>query len=295
MRVLVTGARGKVGLAAIGALLDAGHEVVGTDLGVPRYELPLEGGAPYVQADLREPGDAFAVARGCQAVVHCAAIPTHFRNTPYHVFSNNLLSTFNVAEAAVGLGMAKIVNISSAVVAGHATAERPSLPEYLPADEDEHVRPQEPYALAKYFGEQVMDAVARRSDVRCVSLRPSWVQRPGDYAANLGPGLREPQPRLSRWSYVDMRDLADAIVLAVEAELPGHEVFHIAAEDNTTGRPLADLVATFYGDRVTVLPVERPDASAVSCAKARRLLGYRPRRSWRDHLDTGGEPLPGPE
>jgi nucleoside-diphosphate-sugar epimerase len=292
MRVLVTGARGKVGRAAVGALLAAGHEVVGTDLGVPRYELPLEDGVPYLQADLRDPGDAFAVVRGFDAVVHCAAIPTHFRNTPHHVFSNNMLSTFNLAEAAVGLGVGRLVNLSSAAVSGHATAERPSLPDYLPADEAEPVRPQEPYALAKHFGEQIMDAVARRSDVRCVSLRPSWVQRSCDYAANLGPCVRDPQPRLSRWSYVDIDDLADAIVLAAESDLPGHEVFHIAADDNTTGLPLRDLVARFYGDRVRVLPVPRPDAGAVSCAKARRLLGYRPRRSWRDHLGDDGEPLP---
>ncbi|MBA9006545.1 NAD-dependent epimerase/dehydratase family protein [Thermomonospora cellulosilytica] len=291
MRVLVTGARGKVGRSTVGALLAAGHEVVGTDLGVPRYELPDEDGAAYVQADLRDPGDVYAVVRGCQAIVHCAAIPTHARNTPHHVFANNLLSTYHLAEAAEALGVRRIVNLSSAAVAGHATAVRPSLPEYLPADEAETVRPQEPYALAKHVGEQIMDMTARRSDVACVSLRPSWVQRACDYEANLGPLVRDPQPRLSRWSYVDMGDLVAAIALAVDCDLPGHEVFHIAAEDNTTGRPLHELVERFYGDRVAVRPTGRPDASAVSCEKARRLLGFHAKRSWRDHLGEDGRAL----
>lgn len=292
MRVLVTGARGRVGRAAIAALVAAGHDVLGTDIGPPVYELALEGGAPYVRADLRDAGDAFAVVRGCQAVVHCAAIPNHAKNTPQFIFANNLLSTFNVAEAAVSFGVERLVNLSSAVVAGYQTAERPFLPAYLPADEQEPVRPQEPYALAKHFTELLMDAVVRRSDTRCISLRPSWAQRPGDYAANLGPGIRDPQPRLSRWSYVDMGDLADAIVLAVGSDLPGHEVFCIAAADNAIGWPLERLVARFLGDRVPVRPLPRPDASAVSSDKARRLLGYAPTRSWRDYLDDQGQPHP---
>lgn len=134
MHILVTGARGKVGRAAISALVTAGHDVVGTDLGRPVYELQLDGDAPYVQADLRDAGDAFAVVRDCQAVVHCAAIPTADKNTPHFVFSNNILSTFNIAEAAVSFGVERLVNISSSAVAGYSTVQRQVLPSYLPID-----------------------------------------------------------------------------------------------------------------------------------------------------------------
>jgi UDP-glucose 4-epimerase len=288
MRVLVTGARGKVGRAAVTALVRAGHEVVATDLGAPVYERPLENGAFYVQADLRDAGHAFTVVQGCQAIVHCAAIPTHLHHVPSTVFSSNLSCTFNIAEAAVSFGVERLVNISSASVSGYNTAQDIILPAYLPADEDEPARPLEPYALAKHFGEQLMDAVARRSAVRCISLRPSWAQRPGDYATNLGAGIRDPQPRLSRWSYIDLDDLTDAIVLAVHSDLPGHEVFNVAAADNATGRPLEELVASFFADRIRLRPLPRPDASPVSCAKARRLLDFTPKRTWRNYLDSDG-------
>jgi UDP-glucose 4-epimerase len=290
MRVLVTGARGKVGRAAILALGEAGHDVVGTDLHSPNHDPPHNTLSPYVQADLRNPGDAFAVVRGFAAVVHCAAIPTHTSNTSHMVFSNNLMSTFHVAEAAVSFGITRVVNISSAAVSGYATAERETLPGYLPTDENETPRPQEPYALSKHFGEQIMDAVVRRSDVRCISLRPSWVQRPHDYAANLGVGVRNPPPCISRWSYVDLTDLARAIVLAVESDLPGHEAFHVAAADNATTWPLARLVTAFFADRIRMLPLSRPDASPVSSEKAARLLAFIPRCSWRDYLDDEGHP-----
>ena len=101
MRILVTGARGKVGAAAVNALIEAGHEVLGCDLGAPVFE-GYNRGAHYFQADLTEPGDAFAMVRGCDAVIHTAAIPEPSRNTPHTVFRNNLMATFNVVEACVG-------------------------------------------------------------------------------------------------------------------------------------------------------------------------------------------------
>lgn len=134
-----------------------------------------------------------------------------------------------------------------------------------------------------------MDAAVRRSDLRCVSLRPSWVQHEGNYERNLGPQLRDPyQPNPGLWSYIDVYDLADAIVLAVESGLAGHEVFGIASPDNAGNRDLADLITTVYGDAIPVRPLSRPDASGIWCGKAVRMLGWRPSRSWRDYLDEDG-------
>ncbi len=107
-------------------------------------------------------------------------------------------------------------------------------------DEQHPIRPQDPYALSKYFGELLMDAAVRRSDIRCISIRPCWVQHEGNYERNLGPQVRDASvlsPNL--WSYIDLYDLADALVLAVGSSLPGHEVFYIASPDNVGGRPFA--------------------------------------------------------
>ncbi|CAN5292754.1 NAD(P)-dependent oxidoreductase [soil metagenome] len=292
MRVLLTGAHGKVGRAASVALLAAGHQVTGVDLGRAVFERDLPGAARYVQADLTDAGSAYAVVRGHDAVVHSAAVPDPLHNPPHEVFANNLLSTFNVLEAAVRWGLPRFVNISSETVPGFFFPERPALPAYVPVDEEHPVLPQDPYALAKHFGEQLMDAAVRRSDTRCTTIRPSWVMTPDNYEHNLGPMLRDPaEPSASFWSYIDAEDLADAIVLAVETDLPGHEVFYIASPDNVGGRDLAAAVRALHGDAVEVRPLSRPDASGISCAKAERLLGYRPTRSWRDHLTPEGEPL----
>jgi UDP-glucose 4-epimerase len=294
MRILVTGARGKVGAATVNALLEAGHAVTGCDL-TPGV---FEGGevAHYLQADLTEAGDAFAVVRGHDAVIHAAALPDPNHNPPATVFRNNLMATFNVTEACVRVGVPRLVHVSSETVPGFAFPERPFHAAYAPIDEAHPNAPQDPYALAKLFGEQLMDAAVRRSDVRAISIRPSWVQWEGNYARSLGPFLRDPEGQQSGsfWSYIDAYDLADALRLAAESDLPGHEVMYIVSPDNATGRPLAPLIRHHFGDAVEIRELPREDAGGISWAKAARLLGYAPTRSWRDYLTADGELLPEP-
>jgi nucleoside-diphosphate-sugar epimerase len=290
MRILVTGARGKVGRATVENLLEAGHDVTASDLGPPVFERDEPGRPSYFQADFTDAGQAFAAVRGHDAVIHAAAIPAPVAHPPHIVFQNNIMSTFNAVEAAVRWGVPRFVNVSSETVPGWFFAERRFLPDYVPVDEKHPVRPQDPYALAKSFGEQLMDAAVRRSKIRVVSIRPSWVQWEGNIERNLGPLVRgeDDEPNPGFWAYTDVYDLAEALRLAAECDLPGHEVFYIAQEDNSTGLPLADLVHRHHGDKIKLRRLKRPDASGISCAKAQRMLGWRPTRSWRDYLDERG-------
>lgn len=289
MQILVTGARGKVGAATIHNLIEAGHEVTGCDLAPPVYE-GGDRGAHYVQTDLNDPGDAFSVVRGQDVVIHCAAVPEPTRNAPHKVFSNNLMSTFNLVEACVRMGADRIVNVSSETVAGMAFAERRFHAASAPIDESLENRPQDPYALAKVFGEQLMDAAVARSDLRAISIRPSWVQWEGNYERGLGPWLTDPfaAPSESFWSYIDVYDLAHALRQAAESSLEGHEAMYVVSPDNGAGRPLRELIAHHFGDEVVVGELAREDAGGISSAKAERLIGYRPTRSWRDYLSADG-------
>ena len=291
----MTGAKGKVGSAAVSALLAAGHEVRASDLARGVFERTLPGEADeYVQADLTDAGDAFAVVRGVDAVVHAGAIPDPTKNPPHAVFANNLTATFNVLEASVRFGVGRFVYISSETVPGFFFPERPFLPDYVPVDESHPIRPQDPYALSKYFGELLMDAAVRRSDIRCVTIRPCWVHHEGNYERNLGPQVKDAAVLSANlWSYIDVYDLADAIVLAAESGLPGHEVFYIASPDNVGSRPFVETVRKYYGDKIAIRPVDREDASGISSAKAMRMLGWKPKRSWRDYLDAEGRLKPG--
>jgi nucleoside-diphosphate-sugar epimerase len=202
------------------------------------------------------------------------------------------MGVFNLLEAAIRLGVPAVRQRLERDRPRVLLPERPFLPDYVPVDEEHPIRPQDPYALAKRFGEQLCDAAVRRSDIRCISIRPSWVQWAGNYARNLGPQLRDPdEPSAGFWAYIDVEDLADALLLAAASDLPGHEVFYIASPDVASTLTLPELVERHHGDTVELRPLDRPDAGGISIAKARRMLGYAPTRSWRDHLDERGEPL----
>lgn len=286
MRVVVTGARGRVGAAAVNALTLRGHDVLATDLvGVP---LGMKGGG-YVQADLTDAGEAFAVIAGADAVVHLAGIPSATLRPAHALYATNVLSTFNCVEAAVRLGVAKFVAMSSEATLGFQLGPTSAVPDYLPVDEAHPMRPEDAYSLSKATGEQILDAAVRRSELCAVSIRSSWIQFEQNIESNVGELVRDRSIKSPNYhSYTDIYDMADALALAVDADISGHEVVFVAQPDNVGGWDFAGLVRETYRVDVPIRPLDRPDSSGISSAKAHQLLGWKPARSWRDYLDRDG-------
>ncbi|MGD9794125.1 MAG: NAD-dependent epimerase/dehydratase family protein [Acidimicrobiia bacterium] len=291
MRVLVTGARGKVGRHTAAALRACGHRVHLTDIVPAPYGPQPRGTLPYMRADLTDYGQTVGVITRCSpdVIVHAAGIPAPGSDPAATLFANNTLANFNIVEAVASLGVRRLVYISSETVPGYVTALRPFMPDYFPVDEAHPVRPQEAYALSKAMGEQLCDALVARSDATAVSVRPSWVLAPSDYDLAV-PALQSApvRPHFNGWAYVDVDDLADLIVLAATADTAGHEVVYGVQPDNLLGRPFAELVREAYGDTAPPLrPLPDPNCSGISCAKALSMFGWAPKHSWRDRL--GGD------
>ena len=290
-RVLVTGARGKVGRAAVDALVAAGFDVTATDIARPVYDADASNAVRYVQADLTNGADAFSVVRGMDAVVHAAGIPEPTKNTPHTVFLTNVTATFNVVEAAAHSTVRRFVNLSSDSVSGMTWAHRPIAARFCPIDETHPDLAHDAYGQSKRVSEVLCDGLVGRSDATAVSIRPTWVLTPESYAANLAPFFADRDLSSAVfWAYIDVADLADLIVAAVGRATPGHEVVYAAAADNIGGRDLAAEMARLHPE-VPLRELARVDASGISSAKAERLFGWRATRSWRDHLDDDGHPL----
>jgi nucleoside-diphosphate-sugar epimerase len=279
MRVVVIGGAGKIGLWVVRELLDASagraaHEVTVFD----RVAGPATSGVRYLTGDHRDLGQVLGAVAGADVVVHLAAV---FRQaTPDTIFHNNVLGTFNVHEAAWRLGVRRVVSTSTRAALGWTYAEREFPPEYFPIDEAHPLKPQDPYGLSKKAGEAIARSYTAKCGMETVVLRPSGVMSPAEMAQLRASGGR-PARRFDTFTYVDVRDLATAYRLAVERPLDGHTVLWIVADDSMTSEPLGEAYARLMpsvADMARVLTGDRP---AISNARAKAVLGWRPLRSWR--------------
>lgn len=131
-----------------------------------------------------------------------------------------------------------------------------------------------------------------RSDLRCISLRPSCVHDAASYAADLGPLIRAGQPRgVAGRPYTGVRDPAEAVRLALESDLARTPGLLHRGPDTIEGDDLhASWRTAGPGSATELRPISRPDASAIDSGKAQHLLGWQATHSWRDYLTDTGEP-----
>lgn len=277
MRVVVTGGSGLAGRAVVEGLVEHGFDVTNVDL------VASDGPASFRRADLEDLGQVYGCLRGAEAVVHFAAIPRPTLDVPEVVFRTNVMSAFNVLEAATALGINRVVSASSVSVLGFPFFEQPLAPSYVPIDETHPLLPQDAYALSKRIGEELADGFARRGRLSVVSLRFPWIHTPLTFAEQVRPLWADPAAGASNlWSYIDTRDVAEAVHLALTAETGGHEACFVAAADSFMPIPSRVLVADHYPS--TVIHDELTDyASLLSSARAEALLGFRARHSWRSY------------
>ncbi|MET8373658.1 NAD(P)-dependent oxidoreductase [Micromonospora profundi] len=290
-RVVVTGASGKLGRAVVAHLRAVGVDVLAVDRAGGRDPRDVDG--EFLLADLTDYGqvvEAFTGgadehAGGVEAIVHLAAVPAPGLMSNATTFANNSAATYNVFAAARAAGIRRVVWASSETVLG-LPFDTP--PPYAPVDEEYAPRPESTYSLNKALEEEMARHFCRWSpELVMVGLRFSNVMDVEDYAAF--PSF-DADPRARRWNlwgYIDARDGAQAVERALAHDRPGADVFIIANADTVMTRSSASLMAEVYpgveirrelGEHETLLSID----------KARRVLGFEPRHSWRNHVDPSG-------
>ncbi len=287
-RICVTGAAGKAGRAAVAHLREQGYDVLATDVAVSDARA-----AGVLKADLTDYGQVTDVLRGTDAVVHLANIPAPGLAPAAVTFNANMAMNFNVFHAAAALGLSRVVWASSETTLGlpfgggpEQTPGAPGELRYAPVDEDHFPFPSTTYALSKIASEAVAEQISRWSRIPFVGLRISNIMEPDEYQ-RFPSYWPDPHARKwNLWGYVDVRDVAAACRLGLEADVAGSHNVIVAAADTVMNRPSRDLLAEVFPG----VPVTREIAgydTLLAVDAAKRLIGYVPRHSWRDHVQAG--------
>jgi nucleoside-diphosphate-sugar epimerase len=276
--VVVTGAAGKAGRAAVAELLAHGYRVTATD----RVPPPSDLGASYLRADLTDHGEVVDVLDGADAVVHLANIPAPGLRPAARTLTDNTTMNAHVFLAAQQLGLRRVVWASSETTLGLAFGpETP--PRYVPVDEAHFPHPTSTYALSKVLTETMAQHVSDWSGIPFVGLRFSNIFTDDDYRS-VQSFQSDPTSRMwNLWGYIDARDAAASCRNALEADTTGSVNVIIANDDTIMERPSAELLAEVFPD-VEVRGSLVDHETLLSNALAKRLIGFAPRHGWRQGI-----------
>jgi nucleoside-diphosphate-sugar epimerase len=278
-KVVITGTAGLLGPYVVRHFLEAGYEVLSIDNKAPEEAL-----APHLMVNLCRLGECYEMLKGADAVVHLAAYPRIGIVTGQVTFENNVVSTYNILEAASALGIKKAVIASSESSYGIVFSQKGLEPQYVPLDEEHPQLPEDSYGLSKVLAEKTADMFCRRTGMQAVSLRIGNVITREKYRAFPGFIHDSGQRKKILWSYIDARDIASACRLAVEKDGLGSTALNLAADDTSMDIKSIDLLKAEYPGLTDIRgPVDQYQ-TLLSNEKAKKLLGWQPVHRWRDNV-----------
>jgi nucleoside-diphosphate-sugar epimerase len=278
MKVLVTGAAGKLGSLAVAALCRHGHDVRATDA---RYRADLA--VPLEPRNLLDEHALYPLLEGRDALVHLANHPNRFAGpSPQRLLSENTSMNANAFGVALELGVKHIVFSSSiqVMVTSDGTGATPEGIPYLPLDSEAPPAPGlNPYALSKHLAEELLRVAARTLPELCAtSLRypmlvSDWFTR--RLLADGGRARRDLLHLGEATAHLAFEDAAELIAAVLARPAPGYRQYFPAQTIDVTNLSIPQLVERFYPDIRRKLPLASM-AALVDIGRLERELGWRP-------------------
>ena len=285
MKSLVTGGAGFIGSHLIDGLLEQGNEVIVLDnfsTGRAQNLSHVEDQIDIIECDLSNSGNWERSFKGVTRVFHLAALADIVPSieNPRSYYQANVNGTFNVVEACKKYDIKKLIYTASSSCYG--------IPEVFPTPETAEIRPQYPYALTKFLGEQIVLHWSAVYGVPSVSIRFFNVygtrsRTSGTYGAVFGVFLAQ---KLSNkpftvvgdgtqtrdFTYVT--DVVSALILASESTLES-EIINIGSDNTYSINKLVELLE----GEVVYIPKRpgEPDCTWADISKARNLLKWEPK------------------
>jgi UDP-glucose 4-epimerase len=297
LKIGVTGGAGYIGSYLMKSLIEGKNELVSIDNLMNGDYGPLRthrasDAAKLLEGDIRDLEFMVEAFEGCDTIAHLAALPglVKCRGRPDEASSINVYGTYNVLEAARRLGIGKVVFCSTAAVYGN--------PAEIPVTEDIPLGPLNLYGVTKLAGEKLMDVFSDNHGISTLSLRfgnvfgvglftnydtviPKFVRMGlnGEDLTVYGDGS-------STRDFVHVEDISQALILAIESEDKGSEVYNVGGETMEIGvlaKRIVESLKKSTGKEVgiTNLPPRAGETKEFSynLEKIRTRLGYEPSSS----------------
>lgn len=305
MKLVVTGGAGYVGSVCAATLLEAGHEVIVVDdLSTGnRYAVPE--GATFVEGEIRDVIDNVLAADGAapvDGVLHFAArsLVGESMEDPAKYWHGNLDVSLALLDAMRRHGANSLVFSSTAATYGE--------PDVVPITEDAPTRPTNPYGATKLAIDDAITSYCNAYGLGATSLR--YFNVAGAYngigenhitethlipiVLQVAMGYRDKIMMYGDdWptkdgtcvrDYIHIRDLADAHVLALEANSPGtHQIYNLGSGDGYSVREVVEVCREVTGHPIPAEVAPRragdPATLIASSEKIRDALGWNPTRT----------------
>jgi UDP-glucose 4-epimerase len=308
MRITITGGTGSLAQYVQDDLTGA-NELVLFDRVQPgqnRFNYELKG--QLVAGDLTSFDDCQRAVEGSQAVIHLGAIPWPVDHAAWReripaaqtmpwdeTMRVNTMGTYYLLEACKRAGVGVVVAVTSNCVLGHGfrLSEQPFPLERLPIDESHALDFEDSYSLSKHLKEDMMAAYSRAYGLRCYGIRPATIFR-----EEMQQGYAESYKPPTEWSewffgYNDVRDVARAISLCLEAgaagKLPPYDNYYVNADDTLVLEDSRDVVARLRPEWLPQAEALKGRQAFISTDKAKKALGWAPQHSWTEYLKVGAK------
>jgi nucleoside-diphosphate-sugar epimerase len=193
------------------------------------------------------------------------------------------VGTYNVIEAAVKLGIRKIIIASSETTYGVCFADGEVNPPSLPVEEDMDVNPMDSYGMSKVVNEQTARSFQRRSGFDIYALRIGNVIEPHEYGRFPGFFANPQVRRRNIFCYIDARDLGQIVDRCLNTDGLGFQVFNAGNNTNSVDMPTADIARRFFPGVPFTRAMGEHEALYAN-RKIRDMLGFTEEHDWRRYV-----------
>lgn len=301
-RIIVTGGSGKAGQYVIHHLLAQGYSILNLDLNP--LPPPLNEKVHTLKVDLTDNGQVHGALLSHfrltepfrephqqvpDAVIHLAGYARNMIVPDTETYRVNVLSFYNVIEAACRIGVKKIVLASSITVYGVTYAEGDVDYPSFPVDEDVDANPMDVYALSKVCGERTARSFARRFGNDIYVMRLGAVVAPDEFQEKFDGYVERPEEyKVHGWAYTDAKDIGLMFERCLVTDGLGFEIFNAVNDDITN---FAESTMAFLEKMCPNIPITRQmeaREAPVTNRKLKRVLGFKQTCHWQDLYITAG-------